>query len=80
MNLFDTTGKENRTRHEGIENAIKIPNGNSELNSKIIATKCGKFLRNVWRADDVSYFDADGNLWSTPCAKCLPEKHQELVK
>lgn len=79
MNLFDTTDK-NHIRHEGIENAIKIPNGNSEIHGKIIATKCGKFLRNVWRAGDVSYFDADGNLWSTPCPKCLPEKHKELAQ
>lgn len=73
MNKFDTQKRGNHIRHLGVESAIKVPINSKIYNGKIVATNCGKFLRRYFSADDCSYFYTDGNIYSTPCATCLPE-------
>lgn len=62
--------KSPHVRHLAVISRIKIPFSGRELGAEIAATLCGKYLRGFDNAENLSYLDTAGQIFSRPCNAC----------
>jgi hypothetical protein len=81
LHKIDTRGgKAPHKRHLATINIIRIPGFRPKagepgdvLEGQIAATRCGRFVRNYYLADDTSLLHTDGTEYSRECPVCFTE-------